>query len=440
MVNWRRKKSMGAVCTNPKSMGEQVEEENGRGNSSPDENENVPGDLRCSDDDNGVPLIPDDNDEDEMENDAIAARETVQKEIEDHRRRAAYTKSVFHHAQTDRDTVNSTRSLYDSDVVYLQQHGRVYVGDYYMPIDEEELDRLRIIHQIYLQIFDNQLTTVPLKSPTRILDIGTGAGDWAMGMGDLWPSAEIIGTDIAKVQPTAVPFNVFFEIDDAEEEGGWTWPANEFDLVHLRNMAGAFSSWDHIYSEAFIHLKPGGWIEIMDFDDHAAFLTFFEKDSPMPALLHALGEAARISGRPRGIAHLQPEKLKSLGFVDVEVKEFGIPMGPWPDDKTQKTIGKLWLVSMLSALEASTLRLLTQALGWEEEEVRRICVSSGEEMRRVSLDVEKAKGLKTVARVLVGRKPGWEVNADVNGAGDGESVATETRTINGDGNIKLNGE
>lgn len=96
---------MGAVCTNPKSMGEQVEAENGRGISLPDENVTVPGDLRYSDSGNGVPLIPDDNDEEEMENDAIAARETVQKEIEDHRRRAAYTKSVFHHAQTDRDTV-----------------------------------------------------------------------------------------------------------------------------------------------------------------------------------------------------------------------------------------------------------------------------------------------------------------------------------------------
>ncbi|KAG4034392.1 hypothetical protein MFRU_003g03580 [Monilinia fructicola] len=424
--------SMGALCTNPRFMGEQEEDEGGkrRGNLS---DENDPKGLSYSN--NVIPFIPDDNEEEAMENTALAARETVEREIEEHRRRAAYTKSVFHHAQTDRDTLNSTRSLYDSDVVYIQQHGRVYVGDYYMPIDEEELDRLRIIHQIYLQIFDNELTTVPLHSPTRILDIGTGTGDWAMGMGDLWPSAEIIGTDIAKIQPTAVPLNVFFEIDDAEEEGGWTWPPNEFDLVHLRNMAGAFSDWDHIYSEAYIHLKPGGWIEIMDFDDHKAFLTFFDEDSPMPALVHDVGEAARISGRPRGVAHLEPERLRKRGFVDVEVKEVGIPMGPWPDDKTQRTIGKLWLVSMLTSLEAYTLRLLTQALGWEEEEVRRKCMVCGEDLRRVSMDVERARGLKTMARVLVGRKPGGEEDV-----GDGESVVTEIQTINGDGNITMSSE
>ncbi|RAL67458.1 hypothetical protein DID88_008213 [Monilinia fructigena] len=296
--------------------------------------------------------MPDDNYEEVIENDALAAREVVEREIEEHRRRAAYTKSVFH-AQTDRDTLNSTRSLYDSDVVYIQQH------------------------------------------------------------------------DIAKVQPTAVPLNVFFEIDDAEEEGGWTWPPDEFDLIHLRNMAGAFSDWDHIYSEAYIHLKPGGWIEIMDFDDHKAFLTFFDEDSPMPALIHDVGEAARILGRPRGVAHLEPERLRKSGFVDVEVKEVGIPMGPWPDDKTQRTIGKLWLVSMLTSLEAYTLRLLTQALGWDEEEVRRKCMDCSEDMRKVSMDVERARGLKTMARVLVGRKPRGE--GDV-GDGDGESVVTETQT------------
>ncbi|ESZ93042.1 hypothetical protein SBOR_6563 [Sclerotinia borealis F-4128] len=425
---------MGALCTNPRSMREQEEEESGGGGSLSDDNRNVPEELRYSD--NGNPLIPDDNDEEEMENDALAARETVQREIEGHKRRAAYTKSVFQHPQTDQDTVNSTRSLYDSDVAYIHQHGRVYVGDYYMPIDEEELDRLRIIHQIYLQIFDNKLTTVPLQSPTRILDIGTGAGDWAMGMGDLWPSAEIIGTDIAKVQPTAVPLNVFFEIDDAEEEGGWTWPPNEFDLVHLRNMAGAFSDWDHIYSEAYLHLKPGGWIEIMDFDDPKAFLSFFDPDSPMASLIRDIEEAARISGRPGGVAHLQMERLRKRGFVDVEVREFGIPMGTWPEEKTQRTIGKLWLVSMLSSLEAYTLRLFTQALGWDEEEVRRRCVVCAEDMRRVSMDGERARGLKTMARVLVGRKPGGGVDVGIgDGEREGESVVTDTRTINGDGTV-----
>ncbi|PQE16706.1 methyltransferase domain-containing protein [Rutstroemia sp. NJR-2017a BBW] len=371
-----------------------------------------------------------------MENAAMEAKETVEREIEEHRRHAAYAKSVFRRPQTDQDTVNSTRSLYDSDVVYIKKHGRTYVGDYYMPIDEEELDRLRIIHQIYLQMFDNNLSTVPLHSPTRILDIGTGSGDWAMGMGDQWPDAEIIGTDIAKVQPTAVPLNVFFEIDDAEEEGGWTWPANEFDLVHLRNMAGAFSNWDNIYAEAFVHLKPGGWIEVMDFDDHRAFLEFFAPESSVPRMVQFMGEAARKSGRPRGVQHLEPEMLIKRGFVDVQVREFGIPMGPWPEERGLKTVGKLWLVAMLSSLEAYTLRLLVRELGWEEGEVRKLCGDFEAELKRVALDGERARGMQSRMRVLTGRKPGGEgedeEDADADADGDGDSMTTGmgTPTVN----------
>lgn len=94
---------MGALCTNHRSMGDQEEEENGGGGSLPDENGNVAGELRYED--NDILLIPDDNDEEGMENDAIAARETVEREIESHRKRTAFTKSVFHQPQTDQDTV-----------------------------------------------------------------------------------------------------------------------------------------------------------------------------------------------------------------------------------------------------------------------------------------------------------------------------------------------
>ena len=67
-----------------------------------------------------------------------------------------------------------------------------------MPNDEEEQDRTQMLHTVYLHLFDQQLTTAPLRNPTKILDVGTGTGDWAMAMGDEYPDAEVIGTDIAQ--------------------------------------------------------------------------------------------------------------------------------------------------------------------------------------------------------------------------------------------------
>ena len=36
----------------------------------------------------------------------------------------------------------------------------------------------------------------------RVLDVGTGTGIWAIEMGDQYPNAEIIGTDLSAVQPS----------------------------------------------------------------------------------------------------------------------------------------------------------------------------------------------------------------------------------------------
>jgi len=68
----------------------------------------------------------------------------------------------------------STRSLYEKELDYTMENGRRYTGQYFAPNDEIEQDRLHITHQTHLALFNNQLTTIPLENPSRILDIGTG--------------------------------------------------------------------------------------------------------------------------------------------------------------------------------------------------------------------------------------------------------------------------
>ncbi|RDL35374.1 putative Demethylmenaquinone methyltransferase [Venustampulla echinocandica] len=317
----------------------------------------------------------------------------------------AAARTVFRHPRGDNDTMNSTQSLYDSDIVYINIHGRRYCKNYYMPNDEEEQVRSQMLHSVYFHLFDQKLTMVPLTNPRKILDIGTGTGDWAMAMGDEYPEAEVIGTDIAKIQPSAVPLNVYFEIDDAEEEGGWTWPKDEFDLIHFRAMLGAFKDWRYIYSETYQHLKPGGWVEVFDFDDHQTLMTHFDKELEIDKFLAAIAEATRIGGRPRSYTHLEPKFLAELGFVDISTSTTMIPMGSWSDDPGERQAGKHFLVAQLCGLEALCLRPLTEVLGWDPEEVRRICGIIATGVKAMALDHEKAKGLGFNVRVLVGRKP-----------------------------------
>jgi SAM-dependent methyltransferase len=274
-----------------------------------------------------------------------------------------------------------------------------------MPNDEDEQTRLQMLHGVYLYLFHGELTTVPLHNPKKILDIGTGTGEWAMAMGDKYPDAEIIGTDIARIQPSAVPLNVFMEIDDAEEEGGWTWADDEFDMIHFRYMVGAFTDWKYIYTETYKHLKPGGWVEIIDFDDHKAVREFFDKDALVPKVLDNIVKAQRISGRAWSVKHLETESLTEVGFVDVRQTVYDVPMGTWPDDAEEQRIGKHFLIAQLLCAEALCMRPLVQHLGWDPEEVKRVCAIAAHNLRTLALDPERAKGLGFKMKVLIGRKP-----------------------------------
>ncbi|KAI1423784.1 hypothetical protein F5Y12DRAFT_506285 [Xylaria sp. FL1777] len=302
----------------------------------------------------------------------------------------------------DAETLDSTRSITDLDIDYVVENGRRYCGPYYMPNDEDEQVRLQLLNQVYLKIFDGELTTVPLECPTAILDIGTAVGEWAIDMAETYPECEVTGTDISNIFERRVPQNVYWEIDDAELE--WERPPDHYDLVHLRDMAGAFADWNGIYKSAFKCLKPGGWIEILDFDDKKALhdlFAYFEPESLLYKLVQDLQEASIISGRPRGVGHLEPRLLVNAGYVDVNLTEYSIPL------KTQDgSTGKFWLLSCLNGMEPACMRLLTKFKGWSPDDVRLGCEMVGEEMMTLAQDPQRAKTFVVKLRVLTGRKPG----------------------------------
>jgi SAM-dependent methyltransferase len=83
-------------------------------------------------------------------------------------------------------------------------------------------------------------------------------------MGDHFPSAQVLGIDISPLQPSWVPPNVQFQIEDAQLD--WTFEPESFDFIHIRYMHGAIADWDKLYRQALAHLKPGGWIQHIEPD------------------------------------------------------------------------------------------------------------------------------------------------------------------------------
>ena len=282
------------------------------------------------------------------------------------------------------------------------ENGRRYCNDtYFMPNDETEQTRLSIVHQIFLLLLDGELTKVPVPAGAcRILDVGTGPGDWALEMAEQYPDAEIVATDISVFDsgPATIDMpNVYFQLDDAEDE--WTY-RDPFDLVHLRGLSGAFRDWSAIYRQAFQHLKPGGYIEVADADPaaDAIHVPNAPKDSYGSIFVAAMRSAADDVGYPRDGDHLRTRALTAVGFEEVRQSEMTVRVGTGPQDPRERTIGKMALVGLLEGLEARSLRPLTATGNWTADEVRGLC-------EQVKAELVSAPGLTLTVRFLTGRKP-----------------------------------
>ncbi|KAF2137668.1 uncharacterized protein K452DRAFT_291483 [Aplosporella prunicola CBS 121167] len=266
-----------------------------------------------------------------------------------------------------------TQSLTPSVTDYPTEHGRRYhayrSGTYILPNDETELDRLDIMHFLIKKGLGDKIYRAPIpKNPKRILDIGTGTGIWSMEMGDMFPDAQILGNDLSPEQPSFVPPNVKFEVDDVEDP--WTYNT-PFSYIFSRYMATSIADWPRLIKQVHDNLEPGGWAEFQDFD-----LLYYSDDNTMNPdteiykwIRHIL-DASRKNGRDPCPGPQLEGWLKDAGFQNVHHERIKFPIGPWPKDKQKKELGMFNLMQTLQGLEGYSLRLFTQVLGWRLEEVQ----------------------------------------------------------------------
>lgn len=160
---------------------------------------------------------------------------------------------------------NSSMSATSSVYQFVEEFGRTFhrykEGIYFLPNDEQEINRLDLQHRIALQVLDWKLYLAPISSPNRVLDLGTGTGIWAIEFADQNPESDVLGTDLSPIQPEYVPANCRFEIDDAEDE--WLY-SQKFDYIHGRYMCAFLSDFPKLFRNIYDNLIPGGWVEFME--------------------------------------------------------------------------------------------------------------------------------------------------------------------------------
>ncbi|KAK3986961.1 S-adenosyl-L-methionine-dependent methyltransferase [Cladorrhinum sp. PSN332] len=312
-----------------------------------------------------------------------------------------------------------TGSITSSITNYVYENGRRYhayrSGQYVLPNDEDEQERMDLQHHIWRLLIQGSLYTAPIQIPEpgdeisgefRILDLGCGTGIWAIDMADEHPRASVFGVDLSPIQPDWVPGNCRFHVDDYEDN--WTYRDDEkFDYVHGRALSGTVNDWARFYRQIRTHLKPGAYCEMQEYD---AWIfsddDSFERATWTKEWVEKLDEASLQFGKRINVARHHKQWMIDAGFEDVQERVVRIPIGPWAKDPALKELGRFEQIHMQMSVASHTPALFTRVHNFSEMQVQLLIEGVKREFRSKDLR------LITVYRFISGRSPGPPSSAE----------------------------
>ncbi|RQM04560.1 hypothetical protein DH86_00004211 [Scytalidium sp. 3C] len=230
---------------------------------------------------------------------------------------------------------------------------------YFFPNDENEQNRDDIKHAMTVMLCGGRLHFAPIgDNPQSILDL----------VADRYPSATVEGVDLSAIQPTYVPPNLKFIVDDIE--GEWIYPPNSMDYIHMRHVAQTIRNKPQLLERAYEALKPGGYFEFQEIlyypycDDGTMTDPYAFKD-----WIDQLNQGiANLGGDNYGAAKLA-QQMRDAGYVNVKETVLKLPFGTWPKTRMHKRAGLYWRVAVSDGLRNISSRVFTVGLGWKIEEL-----------------------------------------------------------------------
>ncbi|KAH8116923.1 S-adenosyl-L-methionine-dependent methyltransferase [Phellopilus nigrolimitatus] len=247
-----------------------------------------------------------------------------------------------------------------AETLFREVHGRqlnTMQPVYQLPADADEIKRLEYFHKMMYMVMGDKnhvgpvedVLNVPSDRKKRILDIGTGSGLWAIQIADEFPDVEVVGVDLAPIQPEMVPPNCDFELFDAQLI---PYPNEYFDIVHARCVNNGMKNYPLFLEEVARILRPGGLVILIE----SEIKPLSEGKQPIEAGprggapgWHAFWEQYRRCLAGNHIDTTVPTRLGSLlratgAFNDVVAQEAIVPVGFWPKDQGLLTVAQFaWM-------------------------------------------------------------------------------------------------
>ncbi|KAI8612723.1 S-adenosyl-L-methionine-dependent methyltransferase [Chytriomyces sp. MP71] len=150
-----------------------------------------------------------------------------------------------------------------------REYHNVATSDYMLPADMKEQNRLEFQHNMLKMLFGDDIICpdakrVVKRKGAKVLDVGCAAGAWLDAVFVYNSDAEYHGCDIAtELLDWPVAKCVFGNVLER-----LPYEDNSFDYVHQRFLTFGIpkNKWPAVVAELIRVTKPGGWIELMEFD------------------------------------------------------------------------------------------------------------------------------------------------------------------------------
>lgn len=167
----------------------------------------------------------------------------------------------------------------------------------------------------------------------------------------------------------------------------WSYGYLKSDFIHVRGMVGCIADYDRLYQQAFDHLTPGCWIEVVEFE------TLIRNNEPCDESrmrhtnmwLEYLHQATSSIDKPLRVAADQRQHLIDAGFEGVTESVYRLPFGTWPKDPKLKEIGRYQLAQMLQAVDSASPAIFTRILTSDTARLERLTTVAKKEFLDGSL-------------------------------------------------------